>query len=215
MQTLLNRHDPRFATRPSSQHIVTRNMYTVSSDVAFSELYMISSSRWCAQTTFVALPQESVHGRDASSRSINFHELVRSLKDHGLPISAIAEIGRVERKTVYAWLQGGAAKPHNEERMEILYRMLVDEGKSSLRHLYRLWRKPIYDGKSLSSLLSAEHLDRDVIYSTLTVCWPIASKYETNSIKTADPETRQNGENPIIAEIPELFIDDPSVEDSR
>lgn len=215
MQTLLNRRGPRFATRPASQHVVTGNMYTVSSDVAFSELYLIPHSRWFPQTTFVAVPQENVHGRGDSGRSINFHELVRSLKDHGLPISAIAEIGRVERKTVYAWLQGGAAKPHNEERMEILYRMLVDEGKSALRHLYRLWRKPIYDGKSLSSLLSAEHLDREAIYSTLNVCWPIASKYENISIKTADPETRQDGKNPIIAEIPELFIDDPSVENSR
>jgi hypothetical protein len=45
-------------------------------------------------------------------------DMVVSLRDNGLPISAIAEIAKVERKTVYSWLDGTDVRETNAARVE-------------------------------------------------------------------------------------------------
>lgn len=214
METLLNRRDSGFATQPTPQRGIARDRYAFSADPAFVELYLKLAS-FQSQTTFVPPSHECVYGHNINDPGIGFHKMIRLLKDQGLPISAIADIGRVERKTVYAWLEGSAAKPHNEERMESHYQALIAKGEGSLRHLYRLWRKPLDNGKSLSELLSAEHLDHNAIDAALAICWPMAVKYESIATASARSQKPQFGGNPITAEIPESYIDDESEEDSR
>src|SRR5579863_7300752 len=52
------------------------------------------------------------------------HEIINWLHDQGLPIAAIADIARVERKSVYAWMKGGLVRPQNQDRLEMLYSFL-------------------------------------------------------------------------------------------
>src|ERR1700722_18944739 len=52
---------------------------------------------------------------------LSSNEIVAWLKNEGLPIALIAEITFVERKSVYAWLNGGAIRPYNQARLEKIH----------------------------------------------------------------------------------------------
>jgi hypothetical protein len=67
---------------------------------------------------------------------VDVQEMVRSLRDGGMPVAAIAEMARVERKTVYAWLEGGNAHPERESRLAEIHGLLTRAGMD----LHALWR---------------------------------------------------------------------------
>src|SRR5271165_6427104 len=59
-----------------------------------------------------------------TSTKISSHtaqEIVLWFRNEGLPLAAIADIARVERKSVYAWIDGGPIRQPNQERLENLY----------------------------------------------------------------------------------------------
>ena len=124
--------------------------------------------------------------------SLSSQEIVAWLREEGIPIAVIAEVSGVERKSVYAWLNGGAVKAHNQERLEKVYSLLNENKLTSLRHLYRFWSRSIIGEKSLASMLQAKTLDEIFIRNALSQLWPLAKKEEireclgqsTSSIKS-------------------------------
>ena len=76
-----------------------------------------------------------------------------------------AEIAGVERKSVYAWLGGGAVKPHNQERLEKIYNLLNEGKLTNLRHLYRFWSRNIIGNQSLGLLFEEKILDDEKLTS--------------------------------------------------
>ena len=60
-------------------------------------------------------------------------EMVAALRDQGLPITAIAEMMGVERKTIYAWLDGSAVRDENAARLSTLYQLLSRETDGDFR----------------------------------------------------------------------------------
>ena len=60
-----------------------------------------------------------------------------NLRNGDLPISAIAEAMRVERKTIYSWLSGGDMRNANTQRAAQLHALLTGVAGVDIRTLYR------------------------------------------------------------------------------
>ena len=86
-------------------------------------------------------------------------EMARALKEAGMPISGLADMMGVERKTVYAWLDGTDARSANLGRLETLYGLLGREEPGLLRFIHRQWDRVLDGGVTLHSLLTAEPID--------------------------------------------------------
>lgn len=107
---------------------------------------------------------------------LSSNEIVAWLKNEGLPIALIAEITFVERKSVYAWLNGGAIRPHNQDRLEKIYALLSENKTADLRNLYRFWSRVIPNQRSLSLLFQDKDLEEKSIKLVLSHLWPLAEK---------------------------------------
>jgi len=137
-------------------------------------------------TEFMLRPQMSIKQRTAyfgtteviRHPSLSSQEIVAWLREEGIPIAVIAEVAGVERKSVYAWLDGGAVKAHNQERLEKIYSLLNENKLTNLHHLYRFWSRNIIGKQSLASMLQAKVLDEMSIRNALSQLWPLAKKEE-------------------------------------
>lgn len=149
--------------------------------------FMLRPQMWIKQRTAYFGTTEVVRHPSLSSQ-----EIVAWLREEGIPIAVIAEVAGVERKSVYAWLSGGAVKAHNQERLEKVYSLMNENKLTSLRHLYRFWSRNIIGEQSLASMLQAKVLDEISIRNALSQLWPLAKKEEireglsisTSSIKS-------------------------------
>ncbi len=149
--------------------------------------FMLRPQMWIKQRTAYFGTTEVIRQPSLSSQ-----EIVTWLREEGIPIAVIAEVAGVERKSVYAWLSGGAVKAHNQERLEKVYSLLNENKLTSLRHLYRFWSRNIIGEQSLASMLQAKVLDEISIRNALSQLWPLAKKEEireglgtiTSSIKS-------------------------------
>ena len=81
----------------------------------------------CSPSTLVRIPSStSVLACSASHRPIEVltaQEIVLGWRTGGLPIAVIADIARVERKSVYAWIKGGRVHQSNLKRFK---KILID-----------------------------------------------------------------------------------------
>lgn len=110
------------------------------------------------------------------SKFLSANEIVLWLKNEGMPIAIIAELTFVERKSVYAWLDGGAIRSHNQERLEKIYSLLNENKRASLRNLYRFWSRTLPSQRSLTELFQDKILDETAIRNVLEYLWPLAQK---------------------------------------
>lgn len=140
--------------------------------------------------------------------SLTTKEMVVKLKEDGLPVAAIAEITGVERKTVYAWLSGGAVRSNNYNRIESIYKLLQEGKTSDLRSLYRFWNRKSEDGKSLSMALQEEPLNRNEVRERLVELWPLAEKQHlavrvssTSSTLKKNPFLRESREVGLVMDV--------------
>ena len=128
-------------------------------------------------------------------------------REEGVPIVAIADIAGVEKKSVYAWINGGPIRPQNQQRLEQLYNLLLDVKQVELINLYRIWNRQLKSGRSLGALLCEEQLNTQAIKLTLYELLPIAlrSKKMTSS---KDRKSKTEHSNPFLDEIREAKITD-------
>ena len=131
--------------------------------------------------------------RQTQARAMTVSEIATTLKDAGLPISAIADMARVERKTVYAWLDGNSARESHTTRMSQIHRALLPQGQTDLRDLYRLWATPLDDGATLKSLLTAENLDAKAVSAAVAALMPKAASLAERRRRMAVPGGGANG----------------------
>ena len=136
------------------------------------------------------------------NKLLTSHEIVLWLRKEGLPISIIAEIVRVERKTIYSWLQHGEMRAHNQERLRQLYDLIAWNKQSNLNSLYRFWSRELKGGTSLGNLLKEEFLDVYLIQQALQELWPLAKKHHDLAIH--NPKNKF-GHNPFLEDVPEVF----------
>lgn len=150
--------------------------------------FMLRPQMWIKQRTAYFGTAEVIRHPSLSSQ-----EIVVWLREEGIPIAVIAEVAGVERKSVYAWLSGGAVKAHNQERLEKVYSLLNENKITSLRHLYRFWSRHIIGEQSLASMLQAKVLDEISIRNALSQLWPLAKKEEIReSLSTSTSSIKSN-----------------------
>jgi len=138
--------------------------------------------------------------------SLTAQEIVSWFRSEGLPTATIADIARVERKSVYAWMNGGLIRQPNQERLEKLYGLFTEEKQTELIHIYRFFHRRLMNGTTLGALLCQEWLDVQAIKSALTELWPIALRAKNN---TRIHEQKNSGKgNPFLDEMSEVFISD-------
>ena len=126
-------------------------------------------------------------------------EMVAQLRNGGLPVAAVAEILKVERKTVYAWLGGTYPHQANAARIETLYALLGD-GKVDLRNFYRVWNRKLEHLGSVHDLLTADYLDEPAIRSALEVLRPAIARHAEHAASRR-PSAPGSG-YPVIDEMP-------------
>jgi hypothetical protein len=145
------------------------------------------------------------YGADVAPRSgsaFSVPEMVTRLKDNGLPVAAIADIARVERKTVYSWLDGSATpRKQHEERMWTLFTLLRKAAGGSYRPIYRVWNSKGADGVTLKDLLTAESLDVRAIEAKLGELAGSIERYARMDRAKA-PNPRVSTGNPVLDELP-------------
>ena len=157
--------------------------------------------------TSVASPQLSINDNETSEASVktnimSSYDMLSEFKEDGFPISAIASMIGVERKTVYAWLNGTAMKPSNEERVDEIYKLLTQNKVASFKNLYRYLNRNI-NGQTLNEALTHAPINHGEVRDILTELWPLSEKIErslSSNSQTLDKE------NPVIRELTELSI---------
>jgi hypothetical protein len=101
--------------------------------------------------------------------SFSLPDMVTAMRDSGFPAKAIAEIARVDRKTVYSWLDGeGPLCEQHQDRVRTLYGLLRKATDGHFRPIHRVWNAKWDDGVTLRDLLTAESLDAVAIQAKLT-----------------------------------------------
>jgi hypothetical protein len=123
-------------------------------------------------------------GSSASVReTLTTADQVERLRTAGLPVSAIAEMARVERKTIYSWLGGKAVSDGNSERMAAVYELLTEQRHPDLLNVYRYWSARMSNGRSLKELLSEDILDPRAIRQAMAEVIPLAEKASAREAK--------------------------------
>jgi hypothetical protein len=135
--------------------------------------------------------------------ALTVQDMIRSLRDNGLPISAIAEIARVERKTVYSWLDGTDVRETNAARVEILFRLL-DVAAIDYRSLHRVWNRKLSHGTSIKEFLCVELPSEKAISDALNELAPAIKRHlEREDARRYAP----SASNPVIDEMPVAVVD--------
>ena len=87
-------------------------------------------------------------------------DLVVALRSRGMPISGIAEMVGVQRKTIYSWInENVVADSRNHDRLQAISNLLDKEPPGSLQFLTRHWERLLPGGGTLKDALAAERLD--------------------------------------------------------
>lgn len=175
-------------------------------DVPVALLRLLGSTRPSSSPAVVLKVYEGIPQGGAVERIVHFLprqnqvvaatplstvDMARGLKDAGLPVSAIAEIVGVERKSVYAWIDGKEARAGNLSRLEQLHSLFRNEPEGSLKWFHRYWERPL-DETTLRELLTALELDEGRIRAAIAVLRPAVTRALENERKR-EPEAGPPG----------------------
>lgn len=108
----------------------------------------------------------------ACAMPLSAAEMTRGLKEAGLPVSGLADMMGVERKTVYAWLDGSDARNAKLGRLEKLHDLLCREQPGALKWFYRHWDRSLEGGSTLHDLLVADSINGARVRAALDVLRP-------------------------------------------
>jgi len=134
-----------------------------------------------------------------TSSLVTVQEKIANLRSGGLPVSAMAEAMRVERKSIYSWLSGGDMRSANIQRAAQLHALLTGVAGVDVRSLYRFWNTPVDGTKTLRELMVAENIDNAATATALERLRPAALR----AIETERKMARKGTSNPVLDEIPE------------
>lgn len=155
-----------------------------------------SALRVPVRTTLTGSPW----AQPSPTRALTVQERVSDLRDNGLPVAGIAELARVERKTVYSWLDGTATpRQEHEDRVAALHELLKGPFGGNYKVLHRVWKSKGSDGQSLRDLLTAEKVDTDSIRKKLADMAVTISRYARIEAGKDGP-AKVSRDNPVISE---------------
>lgn len=158
-----------------------------------------------ADATFFALSQRLAPAvsfaptASAQKPPATVQQKVAQLRDGGMPISAIAEVVGVERKTIYSWLNGAEVRGANAQRLEQVHALLTMHRDLSARDIYRFWNSTVDGNKTLRDLMTASEIDTPAVIRALRSTRPAALKAAASERKMG----RSGAGNGVLDEIPE------------
>jgi hypothetical protein len=134
------------------------------------------------------------------SQAVTVQEMVSDLRENGMPVAAIAEIARVERKTVYSWLERTAnPRQEHEDRVAELHGVLREAFSGNYKVLHRVWKTKGSDGMTLRDLLTVENVDLVRLQGKLAEMAVTIGRYaRLEASKPTAPKVSRN--NPAIDE---------------
>jgi len=154
--------------------------------------------RMLAKANYLIVPRP----RDAAAPSVGLlpaKDMVARLRGGGLPVAYLADILGVERKTVYAWLDGADPRDANASRIETLYRLLGD-GRLDLRSLHRVWNRRLEHGLTVRELLAAKDISVPAVQDALEM---LSSALTWHSARDVRREAPKDGwDIPVVDELP-------------
>lgn len=115
-------------------------------------------------------------------------ELAIVLRDMGLPISAIAEMSRVGRKTVYSWIDGEVTLPSvaNLDRLRTLCSLLSEVPPGSMRLFHRLWERPVVGSVTLKEALTGPTANPEAARMALIALRPAVDRLLAGQARKAN-----------------------------
>jgi hypothetical protein len=133
---------------------------------------------------------------------VSLKEMVSELKAKGCPITTIAEIAGVERKTVYSWLDGSSTPQADREmRVASVYHMLSEAVSGEFGVLHRVWRSTTRDRTSLESIFSTAQVDLGAVRDQLAYLQSsIMNLRAADERRKARPGKGMGRENGYVAE---------------
>jgi hypothetical protein len=134
--------------------------------------------------------------------TMTVQEMVAALRDGAMAISAIAEAMRVERKTVYSWLNGNEVRGANAQRAALVHSLMTGVPDVDVRNVYRFWNTPVDGERTLREVLSAEVIDERAARSAIGGLRPAALR----AMESERRMSRQGPGNPILDELPEVVV---------
>jgi hypothetical protein len=126
-------------------------------------------------------------------------EMIANLRDGGMPVSAIADAMRVERKTIYTWLSGGEVRKPNLQRADQVHALLTRVSGVDVRGVYRFWNTKVDGNSTLRDLVTSDNIDELAVRSALDNLRPAALRAMASEKKML----RQGPTNAVLDEIPE------------
>lgn len=130
----------------------------------------------------------------------SFHAQVREMRERQFPVSRIADVMRVHRKTTYAWLDGAEPAPDAVARLAIIYPLLEEAFGSNLRTAHRFWNTRDRSFVTFGDLLSAEVIDVPAIRGYLATFASAISRYARQD--AAYWPSSGSDRNPLIDDCP-------------
>lgn len=113
-----------------------------------------------ALPTHPVVEKVMVRPAEPASDMASSKEMAENLVEKlGFPITGLASVLDVERKTVYDWLKGAEAGAATADRLRVLNRVFGREAEGSVRFFHRFWRRELEDGSSLQEILLSPCLD--------------------------------------------------------
>ncbi|RWY70029.1 hypothetical protein [Rhizobium sp. WSM1325] len=135
---------------------------------------------------------------------IDFKSTVQEMQQNGLPVSIIASIMRVERKTVYAWMKDAQPRRDAVDRLALVYPILKSAFGTHLKTAHRLWNTKDRSSVTLESLLTAPAIDAAATEKYLATFASAIRRYAAQD-SAAMPSAR--GGNALLDEIPIVDFD--------
>jgi hypothetical protein len=116
-------------------------------------------------------------------------QMVGELRDGGFPVSAIAEMCCVERKSIYNWLDGGSVRQEHLDRLTEIYDALMS-ADVNLRSLYRVWNQRDAAGRTLKAILTDPVVDTAAILDRIDELQPAIAYYDQVGSRKASTSDR-------------------------
>ncbi|WP_137157449.1 hypothetical protein [Rhizobium sp. FKL33] len=135
---------------------------------------------------------------------VDFKPTIEAMKSRGLPVTVIASLMRVERKTVYSWLSDAQPRREAQERLALVYPVLDAAFGGNFKTIHRLWGTKDRLGVTLEALLTTEDVNVAALQRHLETFAPAIRRY---AAQDADTWSSGRGGNGFVDDSPVVVSD--------
>jgi hypothetical protein len=162
---------------------------------------MEQSPMLCTEAIASFVPKAKT-GMFRATSPVTAQEMIARLRKEGLPISAIADAMRVERKSIYSWLNGGEMRIAKTKRAAQLHSLFTGIAGVNARGFYRFWNTPVDGQNTLHDLIVADNINEAAAAAALNKLHPAALR----AMETERRMARQGTGNPAVDDLPEAGV---------